>query len=81
MTEDQQMAGIKSLAVELDRLAHLISIRDDDVAGQAIDLAFIIRKLGGGQFCAHSLNALAKLVHYLVELGHHQEHDEKSEAH
>jgi hypothetical protein len=79
MTEDQQMAGIKSLAVELDRLAHLISIRDNDVAGQAIDLAFIIRKLGGGQFCAHSLNALAKLVHYLVELEHHQ--DEKREAH
>jgi hypothetical protein len=31
--------------------------------------------------CAHHLNALAKLTHYLVELEHHQDRDANREAH
>jgi hypothetical protein len=80
MTEEQQMAGIKSLAVELDRLAHAIDVPDDDTTDQALNLAIVVQALGGGKLCSHELNALAKLTHYLVELEHHHD-DEHGEAH
>jgi hypothetical protein len=80
LTESQQLAAIKSLAAELIRVAHSIDMPDDDVTDQALDLAIIIRTLGGGKLCAHELNALAKLAHYLTELEHR--HDDASrEAH
>jgi hypothetical protein len=43
------------------------------VTDQALDFTFVVRMLSSGKICAHSLNAISKLMHHLIELEHHHD--------
>jgi hypothetical protein len=63
MTEEQQFEAINSLAAELARLAHKAPVPSEE--DSCFNIACIVRGLS--ELCRNNTQALAKLVHCLVE--------------
>lgn len=63
MTEDQEWQAIKSIAVELDRLAH--EAPTPTLEDSCENIALIVRGLN--ELCRNSVEALAKLTACLLE--------------
>jgi hypothetical protein len=81
MDEKALLASVRSLAVELTRLAHTIELPDDEderTTEDAINVALIVRSID--RLCEHNRGGLARLVSFLTDLQHHHD-DDSREAH
>jgi hypothetical protein len=81
VTEDQLLASVGSLAVELIRLSHEIELPDveeERLHEDALNVALVIRSID--RLCEHNRGGLARLVSFLTDL-QHGHGDEYHEAH
>jgi hypothetical protein len=77
VTEDQQLASIESLAIELNRLAHAAPTPGDEQ--DCSNVAVIVRSMD--RLCLNAREALAKITYYLCQIAAHEHDDGNREKH
>jgi hypothetical protein len=77
MTEDQECAAIRSIAVELDRIAH--DAPTPTLEDSCENIALVVKGLN--TLCRNTVEALAKLTACLIEQTGCASDDVKQEVH